>query len=819
MFLEWAAGRDLELYPAQEEAVIEIFGGRHVILDTPTGSGKSLVALALHLRAFAEARRSFYTSPIKALVNEKFFDLCAHFGAENVGMLTGDASINPGAAIVCCTAEVLAQMSLSGSGQTPAHYVVMDEFHYYADRDRGMAWQIPLLTLSETRFLLMSATLGDTSAIRDHLESFTGIPVSLVHSTSRPVPLEFTYSLEPLTGAISDLVTANRAPVYVVSFTQRDCHELAQGLMSLDFATKPEKRAIAQALKGARFDTPYGKELSRFLRHGLGVHHAGLLPRYRLLVESLAQAGHLKVVCGTDTLGVGINVPIRTVLFTRLCKYDGQKTRILSVRDFKQIAGRAGRKGYDDQGWVVCQAPDHVIENKRLEQKAGGDARKLRKLVRRKPPTRGYAHWDETTFETLAGSEPEALESRFDVQHGMVLSLLQRGPGGYRELISLIQRSHERKGRQSRLRRKAAHLFRTLRVARIVELVRNPGRRGSQVRVRPDLQTDFSIHHTLSLYLLSAVGRLPPDAPDHALQIVTRVESILEDPHVVLLRQRDKLRGDRVAELKAEGVPYEARMEILDEINWPMPDADRVCAELEDFAADHPWVRTDDLRSKSVVRDMYERFASFNEYVKLYGLERSEGVLLRYVSQVYKTLLQNVPEAFRDDTVLDLVAWLRATLARADSSLVQTWEAMVHGEAQTATGEPEAPRPVDITRHPKLFSARIRAELHAFVKALARRDYEEAIGALRATCDDPLDAALLEQRMAPFREEYGDVLFGHDARNARHTILDQEAPRQWRVRQVLCDREEDNTWYVEAAIDLREPIEDGPIVTLVDVRS
>ena len=795
-----------------------MLGDRHVILDTPTGSGKSLVALALHLKAFAAGRRSFYTSPIKALVNEKFFDLCRHFGAEHVGMLTGDASINAGASIVCCTAEVLAQMALSDGASAP-HYVVMDEFHYYADRDRGMAWQIPLLSLPRARFLLMSATLGDTSDIRRHLEAFTGTSVALVRSTQRPVPLEFSYVETPITETIGELVEAGRAPVYVVSFTQRDCHELASGLMSLNFCSKPEKRAIADALTTTRFDTPYGKEIKRFLRHGLGVHHAGLLPRYRLLVESLAQAGHLKVVCGTDTLGVGINVPIRTVLFARLCKYDGQKTRILRVRDFKQIAGRAGRKGYDDQGWVVCQAPAHVVENRRLERKAGGDARKLRKIVRKKPPTRGYAHWDASTFEKLATSEPEALKSRFHVDHGMVLNLLQSGPDGYRDLIRLIERSHEHGGRKAILRKRAAALFRALRAAKVVELVPRPGRRGRSVQVRPDLQHDFSIHHTLSLFLLSAVGRLPPGDPEHATQVLTRVEAILEDPHVVLMRQRDKLCRERLAELKAEGVPYEERVEILEEINWPMPDAETLCEELDAFGREHPWVRVDDLRPKSVVRDMYERFATFNEYVRLYGLEKSEGALLRYLSQVYKTLLQNVPETFRDDAVVDLIAWLRATLARADSSLVQTWEAMVHGEPLTTTAEPEAPQPVDISRHPKAFSARIRAELHGFVRALAQRDHAEAVASLRVDADEPLDAAALKEKMAPFHETYGDVLFDHTARATSRTLIDQTAPRTWRVRQVLRDREGDDMWYVEAAVDLREPIEDGPIVTLVDVLS
>ncbi len=817
VFLEWSSDHGLELYPAQEEAVMEVVADRHVVLDTPTGSGKSLVALAQHLRAFAKGRRAFYTSPVKALVNEKFFALCEHFGAANVGLLTGDATINPEAAIVCCTAEVLAQLALADGGAASVHYAALDEFHYYADRDRGMAWQIPLLTLPHTRFLLMSATLGDTAPIRRHLESFTGVPCALVRSTERPVPLDFEYREDPVYEVVEELVVGDRAPVYAVSFAHRDCHDLAQGLTSLALTSREEKQVIAAALKTERFDTPYGKDLRRFLRAGIGVHHAGLLPRYRLLVEGLAQKGLLKVVCGTDTLGVGINVPIRTVLFTKLCKYDGEKTRVLHVRDFKQIAGRAGRKGFDDRGWVVCLGPEHVIENRRLERKAGGDPKKLRKIVRKRPPERGYAHWDAETFQRLGQDEPEPLRSRFDVDHGMVLQLLQRSSSGYRELVGLIGRSHERDGRKRRLRRKAAHLFRTLRGAGILELVGTG--RGRQVAVRPDLQQDFSIHHTLSLFLLAAVGRLPPDPESSpALQVLTLVESILEDPYAVLLRQRDKLRRDRLGELKAEGVPYDERLEILDTITWPMPDAELVFTAFDDFARSHPWVRVDDLCPKAIARDMYERFASFNEYVKLYGLERTEGVLLRYLSQVYKTLSQNVPESFQDQAVVDLLAWLRATLARADSSLVRTWETMVHGAPTTP--DAEAPQPMDIAQHPQRLEARIRVELHAFVAALSRRDEEAAVEALGVAADDPWDARRLERALAPFRETYGDVLFDHVARGSRMTLVDRTGPRAWRVRQILHDGEGEDLWYVEAAVDLSPPADPdaGPIVTLVDVR-
>lgn len=817
LFLEWAIERGIELYDHQEEAILEIMEGRHVVLNTPTGSGKSLVALAMHFRAFATGRRSVYTSPIKALVSEKFFELCRHFGAENVGMLTGDASINSKASVIACTAEVLSAMALTEGDAASVHYAILDEFHYYGDRDRGMAWQIPLLTLTRTRFLLMSATLGDTAPLRAQLTERTGVATSLVRTDDRPVPLEFSYSEDPLHEAIEALLEQSRAPIYVVNFTQRECADLAQNLMSLNVCSKEEKAAIAEALHGFRFDTPYGKELSKYLRHGVGLHHAGLLPKYRLKVEQLAQAGRLKLIVGTDTLGVGINVPIRTVLFTKLCKYDGVKTRILTVRDFKQIAGRAGRKGFDDKGWVVCQAPEHVIENKRMERKAEGDKKKLRKLVRRKAPERGYAHWDEDTFQRLITSESEALVSRFSVDHGMLLNLLQQSADGYGLLIDLIARSHERDGRKHHLRRDAKQLFAQLREAGIIALGPRSRGRGQQVNVSPELQHDFSMYHSLSLFLVFALGELPNDTPEYEYKVLSLAEAIIEDPHAILRQQQSTLRREEYARLKAEGVEYDDRQDALDKIAWPMPDADWIFEVFDGFARSRPWVRADNLRPKSVARDMYERYASFNDYVGEYGLERVEGALLRHLSQVYKVLLQTVPEPSRTDDVVALIGYLRSVLQRADSSLVKAWEAMVHGEPlpdEAPDTPPPPPKAADIARNPRMFHARLRAELHGLVKALAWRNYDEAAICVRDGQDE-WDARRFEDAMAPFYAEYERLVFNHQARNTGLTRIAPDGDRQWRIEQVLCDPEGDNMWFIEATVDLRgDEVPEGPLIAI-----
>lgn len=814
VFVEWTVERGLELYSAQEEAILEVFAGNHVVLNTPTGSGKSLVALAMHFYSFARGERSYYTSPIKALVNEKFFDLCAHFGAENVGMSTGDASINLGAPIMCCTQEILAATALSEGHGASIHHAIVDEFHYYGDRERGVSWQLPLLLMPNTAFLLMSATLGDPEKIAKQLEDRTGRDVAVVKSTERPVPLEFRYSTEILVNTIEELSTQRLSPIYVVNFTQRECADLAQSLTSINFCSKDEKDRIKQALEGASFDTPYGSVMQKYLQHGVAVHHGGLLPKYRRLVERLAQMGLLKVICGTDTLGVGINLPLKTVLFTQLFKYDGEKTRQLKVRDFKQIAGRAGRKGYDDKGLVVCQAPEHVIENLRIEAKIAGDPSKAKKLKKKSPPEQGYVHWDEETFQNLASSDSERLKSRFTVTHAMLLELLQRPEGsgcGYRSLIDLIHLSHESAAKKSRLRRKARMLFRSLRSAGILELEPKPAGRGQRVRLAELLQHDFSVHHSLSLFLVDAVGELNPDDEDFHLKVLSFVEAILEDPRVVLLAQRNKARSIAYAQMKADGIEYDERQEKLEKITWPMPDAELIAERFGEFASRHPWVSNFEPQPKSVVRDMYERYATFNEYVAMFGLERSEGVLLRHISQTYKTLKQNVPEQFRTEMVHDVLAYIREMIARADSSLVQEWEMMRDGYDPNAVDADAPPPPIDYDT--TAFKARVRAELRAIVGALANDELEEVPGLLRTEPGNLWTPRRLETALEPYFEAYDRIVFDHAARATSLIRIDRTGPGQWSVTQVLCDPEGDNAWYLKGHVDVRE-LPDDPDLRL-----
>jgi superfamily II RNA helicase len=807
-FLGYVADTGLTLYPAQEEALLELMAGKHLVLNTPTGSGKSLVATALHFKMMAEGKTSVYTTPIKALANEKFFALCQLFGASRVGMLTGDASINRTAPILCCTAEVLANIALRESDPR-VDAVVMDEFHYYGDPERGWAWQVPLLALPRATFLLMSATLGDTTHIEESLQRTTGRPVARVSSGDRPVPLDFSYRETPLHETLEDLVAGGRAPVYLVNFTQRAAAEQAQALTSVNLTSREEKERLRAALDGARFDSPFGKEMRRYLQVGIGLHHAGLLPKYRLLCEKLAQTGLLKVVSGTDTLGVGVNIPLRTVLFTQLCKYDGEKTALLSARDFHQIAGRAGRKGFDDQGYVVAQAPEHVIENLRLAQKAAAG----KKVVKKQPPARGFVPWDRSTFEKLILRPPEPLVSRFDVSFGMLLNLLQGDPdergGGYGRLVRFARASHGSEHQKRQLLRRAAMLFRTLRRAGLVSTHKHPHATAAQVEIAPGLQREFSLHQTLSLYLVAVLDSLDRAAASYALDVITLVESILENPDVVLNRQRDVLKTARLAELKAAGVEYDERMKELDKVDHPKPLADFIYGTFDSFAAAHPWVGQENIRPKSIARDMLERFCSFGDYVREYELQRSEGVLLRYLSEAYKTLVQTVPESYRTDELEELIAALRQALKDVDSSLLDEWERLQLPPGVTPDARP-APPPAPTQ---KQVVARLRAELHRLLRGVGMRAWDEALAALAP--GHGWTAAELEAQMAPYFAEHGQVVLTPEARRPHHSLVKPVGPRSWQVQQRILDPEGHADWMLDCTAGLPEgPLPDTPLLEL-----
>lgn len=844
-FSQWAEETGRPLYPHQDEALSRILEDRHLIAATPTGSGKSMIALAAHTASLARGGRSYYTAPLKALVSEKFFELVRLFGAENVGMITGDTSINAAAPVICCTAEILANQALRQGEDLDVDCVVMDEFHYYADPQRGWAWQVPLLELPQAQMVLMSATLGDVSFFVRDLESRTGRRVAVVDDAVRPVPLELDYSVEPIGELLQRLVGQDKAPVYVVHFSQKQAVERATALLSVDLVPKARKKAIAAALGDFRFGGGFGATLSRLLRSGVGVHHAGMLPRYRRLIERLARAGLLAVICGTDTLGVGINVPIRSVVLTSLVKFDGAKERHLTAREFHQVAGRAGRAGFDTRGYVEVQAPEHVIENAKALARAGDDERKRRKIVRKKAPE-GRVNWTDKTFERLRDAAPETLTSQFQVTTTMVLNLMERPGDPVAHMAALIARAHATPAERRAHVRRALDIYRSLRTAGVVEHVSSAvaaadGR--PRLRLAVDLPGDFALNQPLAPFALVAMDLLDVESPEHTVDVVSVVEATLDDPRPLLYAQQRAARGEAIAAMKAEGMDYEERLAAMEEITWPQPLADLLAPALEMYRRANPWVADYELSPKSVVREMVENAMTFSDLISRYELGRSEGVVLRYLTDAYRALRQVVPDEHRTSEVVELIDWLGGLVRAVDSSLLDEWEALgaaQSGRAQEGAALLEADRPdaddslgverafgadadgkVAFTRNLHAFRVAVRKELFRRVELMARDDVEglarldAASGWGERRWDEALgryweeydwlgtDQAARAVALAPLDEQPDDSALAAVGVSERlREALERSGRKVWLATQVLEDPEGDHDWRLVALVDL-----------------
>ena len=809
-FAAWADECGTPLYPAQQDALIELLGGANVILATPTGSGKSLVATGAQYAALAAGARSYYTAPIKALVSEKFFALCSVFGAANVGMLTGDAAVNADAPIIACTAEILANIALREGADADIGLVVMDEFHFYGDPDRGWAWQVPLLELPRAQFLLMSATLGDVTFLREDLTRRTERPTALIANAERPVPLYYSYATTPMHETIAELLDTKQSPVYVVHFTQQSALERAQALMSVNVCTKDEKAAIAELIGAFRFTTAFGSTLSRLVRHGIGVHHAGMLPKYRRLVEQLAQAGLLKVICGTDTLGVGINVPIRTVVFSALSKYDGTRSRLLNAREFHQIAGRAGRAGYDTAGTVIVQAPDHEVENLKAFAKVADDPKKRRKLVRRKVPE-GMVPWSEATMTRLVEATPEPLTSNMRVSTAMILDVVDRPGDPFIAMRRLLTDNHEPRKRQLTHIREAVGIARSLLQAGVLERLAEPEADGRRYRLTVDLPSDFALNQPLSTFALAAIDALDPASETPALDVVSVIEATIEDPRQILAAQLKKARGEAVAQMKAEGIEYEERIALLDDVTYPKPLEELLRHIYAVYLQSNPWAADGQLSPKSVVREMWERAMTFREYISVYGLVRSEGAVLRYLSDVFKALRSGVPAAARTEELTDLVEWLGELVRQVDSSLLDEWEQLTSPDQplDAPVAVPARPRP--LTGNERAFTAMVRNALFRRVELFARRRWND-LGELDS--GSGWTASRWEQVIAGYFTEHDDVGIGADARGPALLIIDR-GPTLWRVRQILDDPAGDHDWGIEVEVDLEASDAEGAAVLRV----
>ena len=811
-FTNWVADRGIELWPHQEEALMSLMVGDHVILGTPTGSGKSLVALGMHFMAMCFGETSYYTAPIKALVSEKFFNLVELLGRDNVGMITGDVHINTEAPVICCTEEILANQALREGPDALVHSVAMDEFHFFSDTDRGWAWQVPLLTLPKTQFLLMSATLGDVTQIADLLRRQTTRDVSNVTDAPRPVPLSYEYALTPLEGTVELALRKDEGPLYVVHFSQDAALTSAQNLASYGVATKEQREAVKEAMKGAQFSTAFGKTLKRLLGCGVGVHHAGMLPRYRLLVEKLAQQGLLPVICGTDTLGVGINVPIHTVVLTQLTKFDGRKMRRLRSREFHQIAGRAGRSGFDTEGVVIAEAPEHEIENHKAEVKAAGDPKKLKKIKKKRPPE-NFVNWNEDTFNKLIESVPEQLTPRMRITHSMVLAEVEQGGNARARVDQLIEDSLQPADEKVKLHVRAAEVLQTLIDADVV--VHEVDEDGEDVySVTMDLPEDFALDQPLSPFLLAALELLDPESPEYAFDLVSMVEATLEDPRQVLRAQERKARDAAMAEMKMDGVDYDERLECIADVTYPKPLEDLLDAAFSKYCDAVPWARDYCLRPKSVLRDMLESAADFKGYIQKLGIMRYEGILLRYLSEAFRGLDRTIPEDKRSEQLKDIIAWLGLIVRSVDSSLVDEWE---NAGAVLDAAPPDAGGAEAVVRDRRGLTVLVRNALFSRVRMAAHRD---TAGLGEADGDWGFGERAWIQALDEYYEEHEEVLLDADARSKAYLMLDEADEGElhvWHVRQIFHDEAGDNDFVIAADVDL-DATQEGDGVVFANYR-
>ena len=809
LFLGWVDSRGIELWPHQEEALLSLAAGDHLILGTPTGSGKSMVALGMCFMSVCTDRRAYYTAPIKALVSEKFFDLVSLFGRENVGMITGDAAINADAPIICCTAEILANQALREGEKCDVGCVAMDEFHFYADPDRGWAWQVPLLTLPHVQFLLMSATLGDTSAIAASLTEHTGgRTVDVIADAPRPVPLSYEFVDTALEGTVELALRAGEAPLYIVHFAQDAALASAQSLASYGVSTKEQREAIKEAIKGTRFTTTFGKTLQRLLGCGVGVHHAGMLPRYRLLVEKLAQQGLLPVICGTDTLGVGINVPIHTVVLTALSKFDGRRMRHLNAREFHQIVGRAGRAGFDTEGHVIAEATEYDIENARALAKAGGDPKKARKIKTKKPPE-GFVGWNKQTFERLIAAEPEALRPRMKVTHSMVLAEVEQGGDAWARVHALIGESAQPDAEKAALATRADEIFATLLDAGVVTREELPDG-AAEWSTTVDLPDDFALDQPLSPFLLAALELLDPESDTYALDVISMAEATLEDPFQILRAQQRAARDRAMSEMKAEGIEYDERMERLQEVTWPKPLEELLEAAFAEYCEKVPWARDFALSPKSVLRDMVETASDFKEYVGRYNIARSEGLLLRYLSEAFRALDRTVPLDKRDERLRDIIAWLGLVVRTVDSSLVDEWAAAGEGSSEGLDAAP--PAADEVVRDRRGLTLLVRNALFARVR-LAAFGRTDELGKLDA--DWGWRAPVWQRALDRFYEEHEEIVLDGDARSAAYYTIDESDERSghvWHVHQVFRDSDDDRDFGIWGDVDLDATQDEGAVV-------
>jgi hypothetical protein len=427
--------KGIEPYPAQEQAFARIFAGDSVLVTVPTGTGKTLMAKAALFRALQLGQRAVYTTPLRALTEEKFRELEEDFGLDAVGFATGDYRVRPEAPLQVVVAEILWNRIYGGRGQAPADVVIMDEGHYFNDPERGYVWEQSIIGLDpRVQLVILSATIGDAEAFCQWAYLCRRAPLELVQSFDRKVPLYHQYRESYLVEVAKELHAAGDVPAIIFGFSREQCFERARLLRACPrFTTDDERLRIAELCDGVVLERGLGPELRPLLLHGIGVHHAGVLPRYKALVEKLALERLVKFVVSTETISAGINLPAKRVIFPSLRKHVAGKARLLTSAEYHQMAGRAGRPQFDTEGIAITLAPEEVVQETRKElkdAKKGGftvDEEKLRRgayaRARAQAVKDGDVTWDPQIHEKLVGGRPAPLRSQTKITPQQILAI------------------------------------------------------------------------------------------------------------------------------------------------------------------------------------------------------------------------------------------------------------------------------------------------------------------------------------------------------------------------------------------------------------
>ncbi len=428
----WSRG--LEPYPVQEQAISAIFAGKNVLVTVPTGTGKTLMAKAALFRAFHRNERAVYTTPLRALTEEKYRELCADFGEGNVGFATGDYKVNREAPIQVEVAEILWNRIVADKHVAPAEIVVMDEGHYFNDPERGYVWEQSMIGLDpRTQLIVLSATVGHPEKFVQWAEITRRVPMALVDSRERKVPLVHEFREEMLIDTVKGLAHAGDVPAIVFVFGREQCFEVARLVKSCRRFTTDEERAQVEKLcDEALLPAGEAKELRPLLAHGIGIHHAGILPRYKQLVEQLALERLIKFVISTETIAAGINLPARTVVFPSLRKFIKREPRIITAAEYHQMAGRAGRPQFDDRGLAIALAPEQVVSDLKKELKDAAkrpayDEGKVKRSVygraRADAQKHGDVIWTPELHAELVKGEPAELRSKTKITAEQVIAI------------------------------------------------------------------------------------------------------------------------------------------------------------------------------------------------------------------------------------------------------------------------------------------------------------------------------------------------------------------------------------------------------------